>query len=333
MTVVHFLASKGRGGLESIFSDLCLALSAHVKLHVIVFKGSDVLSTLDNRVQIHLLSSYSSRINPLLYFELFLLLKNIKPDLVHTHGAKATEIMYHLSQISFFKQIATKHNTRKGNIFNKIKYVTAVSMDVAKSIANDHVKIIYNGLTFQAIQEERTTHNRFTILAVGRLDKIKGFDILIKECAKLKFDFLLQIIGEGEEKISLQSLIDNFGLNEKVKLLGFRKDIPLMMHNSDVVVLSSYSEGFSLVMIEALFYANSFISTRVGGATEILDSQFLINGRDVAEKITDVYLNYDLYKSDFMHLKKKLQKKFLLQNITEQYLNLYQKVLHEKKFK
>ncbi|DAB40319.1 MAG TPA: lipopolysaccharide biosynthesis protein [Sulfurovum sp. UBA12169] len=333
MTVVQFLASKGRGGLESIFSDLCLALSAHVKLHVIVFKDSDVLSTLDNRVQIHLLSSYSSRFNPLLYFELFLLLKKIKPDLVHTHGAKATEIMYHLSQILFFKQIATKHNARKGNIFNKIKYVTAVSMDVAKSIASDHVKIVYNGLMLQAIPKGKITHKRFTILAVGRLDKIKGFDILIKECAKLEFDFLLQIIGEGEEKISLQSLIDDFGLNEKVKLLGFRKDIPLMMHNSDVVVLSSHSEGFSLVMIEALFYANSFISTRVSGATEILDSQFLINGWDVAEKIKDVYLNYDLYKSDFMHLKKKLQKKFLLQNIIEQYLNIYQKVLHEKKFK
>ncbi len=48
-------------------------------------------------------------------------------DIVHTHGAKATQITYLLNKISPFIHIATKHNTRKGKIFNKVKNVISVS--------------------------------------------------------------------------------------------------------------------------------------------------------------------------------------------------------------
>ena len=74
--------------------------------------------------------------------------------------------------------VATKHNARKGKIFNKIKYVTAVSDDVAKSIQNDNVEIIYNGIEPLNIESSLCENKVFTISAIGRLDKIKGFDIL-----------------------------------------------------------------------------------------------------------------------------------------------------------
>ena len=86
----------------------------------------------------------------------------------------------------------------------------------------------------------------------------------------------LQFVGNGPEKEKIASLIQKYNLNGKAILLGFKENIPEIMNSSDLIVISSHSEGFSLTMVEALFYAPLLISTKVSGATEILDDAFLI---------------------------------------------------------
>ena len=71
------------------------------------------------------------------------------------------------------------------------------------------------------------------------------------------------------------------------------------MKNSDMVVMSSHSEGFSIVMVEALFYANLFVSTKVSGSTEVLDERFLFDGFKIAGKLNDIYMNYTSYQENY----------------------------------
>ena len=326
MRVVQFLGSKGWGGLENVFVTLCNELSKTVKTDVIIFKESAVEKKFDKTIRVHLLFSNPSRFNPALYIELYFLIRKLQVDIVHTHGAKTTQIFYYLNKLFHIPHIATKHNARRGKIFNKIPNIIAVSKGVAQSVSTDNVKIIYNGINPIEVFPQKQD-KIFTILAIGRLDKIKGFDILIKECQKLDFTFKLNIIGEGKERNNLENLIHELDLNEKINLLGFRNDIPQLMKNSDLVVASSHSEGFSVVMVESMFYADLFISTKVSGATEVLDDMFLIDDHDISSKLKDIYKNYKVYAEEFSKLKQKSSSKFLLEHVVNEHIRYYRSIL------
>ena len=331
MKVLQFIGSKGWGGAEKSFVELCNALSKNIQIEVVLFKNNQIEERLTPNIKIVKLLSAPRRHNPFLYLELWNLIKKINPDIIHTHSAKASEIIYTLGKYIAVKQVATKRNPRKGSIFNKIDYVTAISEDVANSIYKDDVDIIYNGLLCENSMPVKSADPIFTLLAVGRLDKIKGFDILIKEVSALGFPFYLNIVGEGDEKEHLEKLIVEFGLSEKVTLLGYREDIPFLIAAADLVVISSHSEGFGRVLVETLFYGGLIISTKVGVSMEILPDELLIEEFEIAKKIVEVYNNREHYNTLFIPLKKMHTKAFLLENITKEYIDYYQYILNKTK--
>jgi colanic acid/amylovoran biosynthesis glycosyltransferase len=95
------------------------------------------------------------------------------------------------------------------------------------------------------------------ILHVGRLEPVKAQDVLIQACARLRnqgWDFRCRIVGDGPLKATLQGLIDDLDLQDRVQLLGakFEAEVRELYDWSQVVVLSSHSEGTPMVVIEAM---------------------------------------------------------------------------------
>lgn len=332
MKVLQFLGSQGWGGLESVFVTQSNELAKRIHVDVLIFKESSVVEKFDKCVNIHILNSNPSRYNPLLFIEIYKLIVKLQPDIVHTHGAKSTQMFYYLNKLLHISHVATKHNVRKGKIFNKVENVIAVSKKVRETVLKTNVEVVYNGIKPIHVDDKSKQDKIFTIIAVGRLDKIKGFDILVKECVKLNFRFQVYIVGEGKEKENLKNLINNLGLKDKIILLGFRKDIAQLMHNADLVVMTSYSEGFSLVMVESFFYANLFVSTKVSGAIEILEDRFLFDGFNFSKKLNDIYQNYDNYKKEFNVFTNKTKDKFLLSHVIDETLRIYKEIIHLKNF-
>jgi len=113
-----------------------------------------------------------------------------------------------------------------------------------------------------------------TVLAVGRLTKAKGFDVLIKawaEVARKAPDWRLAIVGEGEERGSLEALRAQFGLEESVVLRGAHANVGPDYFGSAIFCLSSRYEGFGLVLIEAMSYGLPIVSTNCAqGPRELL---------------------------------------------------------------
>ncbi len=327
MNICYFTCSTKYGGLEKVTVDISNSISLNNNVIVLVPNGCQYKDKFIENVTLIEYKSLDRRLNPFLYLEIYFILKKYKIDLVHTHASKATQIFYYLNKFMKLIHVATKHNARKGKIFNKIKYVTAVSNDAAKTIKNDNVKIIYNGIKASKLENNNLKNQIFTITAIGRLDKIKGFDTLIKEISKIKNSAILQIVGEGEEYNNLISLIKELSLENKVSLLGFRKDIPTIINNSDLVVMSSLSEGFSIVMIESIFYAKVFISTKVSGCKDILSSKLLIEDFNIASKIDEVINNYQEFTDEFLKIRNKYKDKFTLENISKEYFDYYLKIL------
>ena len=115
-----------------------------------------------------------------------------------------------------------------------------------------------------------------TILAAGRLTKQKNFLYLLQEFEKflkIKKDYKLIILGEGEKKSEIQNYIKKNNISDHVYLKGYVKNIFSYMKNSDLFVLSSLWEDPGFVIIEAAF-SNLFVisSNCPNGPKEILDN-------------------------------------------------------------
>lgn len=118
----------------------------------------------------------------------------------------------------------------------------------------------------------------FTFVALGRLAHQKGFDRLIDACAMLqdeKFDFQLQILGEGPDRGELERQIAEGNLQQTVKLLGFQENPYPYLNAADTVVCSSRYEGLSTAIIEALILGKPVVTTPCTGMAELLgDNEF-----------------------------------------------------------
>ena len=329
MKVCHFVASVGLGRGDACV-ELVNALAPEIDVALVAPRGARFIDVVDKRVGVFEYRSRNTRANPFLHWELYRLFKKINPDIVHTHFAKASEIFYYLNKALGIRHVATKHNPRKGRIYNKLKHVIAVSKGVADSVRHDNVKIIYNGIHPIQLADDASVNSVFTIIAVGRLEKIKAFDRLINECSKLKFDFNLMIVGEGKERGNLEKLATDLNIKDKVKFLGFRLDIPQLMQRSDVVVVCSHSEGFSLVLIEAMFYSKMAISRRVGIAAEIFPEVLLIEHFDIAHKIQEVHDDFEKHSRCFRDIKNQYCSKFLLENSAKEHIIYYVDILSLK---
>lgn len=168
---------------------------------------------------------------------------------------------------------------------------------------------------------------KFSIVAVGRLDKIKGFDLLICAASELKFDFELKIYGQGGERQNLQNLIDSLKLQDRVRLCGFCDDVAAVLAASHLHVISSRKEGFPVILIEGIFYSPVLISTRVGGISEILSEEFLCEAADLGAKIDEIYRTYGKYAWAFAQKHAGLKQTLTLQNYISSLKNYYEELL------
>lgn len=132
------------------------------------------------------------------------------------------------------------------------------------------------------------------ILAIGRLIERKGHVYLVQalaELAKRRDDVRLTILGRGSERARLESLIDELGLADKVRLLDYVSDEELaeLYRQCDVLVQPSITdsggdfEGLGMVLLEAMSYQKPVVATKVGGILDIVrhnETGVLVEERD-----------------------------------------------------
>lgn len=115
------------------------------------------------------------------------------------------------------------------------------------------IRVIPNAANF--IAEKYSDYSAKRVIAVGRLDYQKSFDRLIlvwEKVHKQMPDWRLDIFGQGEWKDMLQSMIDERGLQDCVRLNAPTRNIGKEYSESSMIVMSSHYEGFPMVMIEAM---------------------------------------------------------------------------------
>ena len=136
-------------------------------------------------------------------------------------------------------------------------------------IDSDKITVINNPIDICTIRKkaaenfDKEKRAAFTFLSVGRLIPVKDYDTLIEAYAILKdkISFHAWIVGKGDLKDYLQDKINDFDLQDNVELLGFDLNPYKYYIHSDIFVLSSKSEGFGLVLLEAMALDVPIVST------------------------------------------------------------------------
>lgn len=116
---------------------------------------------------------------------------------------------------------------------------------------------------------DKQLHNPIRLLFVGRLSKVKRIDEIIKAVENCKEDVVLTIVGDGEERTHLESLVET----NRVKFTGALKpdQVKNEMIRGDILVMNSVLEGKPMTIIEAMSYGMPIITTNVGGISELVE--------------------------------------------------------------
>lgn len=167
--------------------------------------------------------------------------------------------------------------------------VIAVSKGVRSDLIKEFnipahkIQVIYNpidlnritGLSSMPLEHPFFEDHVPIVIAIGRLVRQKGFDTLIKAFSLVipKMNAQLIILGEGPEKESLEEMVKDLGLIDKVSFAGFQNNPYKFLSRADVFVLSSNYEGLPMVILEAMACGAPIISTDCrSGPCEILEN-------------------------------------------------------------
>ena len=190
----------------------------------------------------------------------------------------------------------------------------------------------YEGLGLAIRAELGIESNQKVIGVVGRLAPIKNHALLLEAMRSVIECFprtVLLLVGDGPLKPAVQKTIGELGLEQSVKLLGARTDIPRLLSIMDIFVLPSLSEGLSLTLIEACAAGLPIVATEVGGNPEVVghgDNGLIVPSNDpeaLAAAVSYLLKNEDTAMEMGAKGRQRFAKNFTVQTMVEKYQALY----------
>jgi glycosyltransferase involved in cell wall biosynthesis len=309
--VVHIVTRMNTGGVAVLIGNLMTGLDPD-KFDLTLITGScdsteeDYLEKIATSIPYIKIRSLQRAISPrqdfVTFVKLWKILRDIKPDIVHTHTSKAGLIGRAVSRLAVprAKRIHTFHGHLLDGYFSplKTKLITNIEGLLAKNthaliamgnqVKNDLLevgvgseskfRVFFPGLKAVAVHSKAESKRILgldssltTCLFIGRLTQIKRTDrlldaIAILKAKQLQFEFL--IAGDGELSDYVSTRITKEEL--PVKTLGWVKDTSKAFSASDIIVLCSDNEAVSLVLIEGSQYGLPLVSTNVGSVSDVV---------------------------------------------------------------
>lgn len=143
----------------------------------------------------------------------------------------------------------------------------AREVEAAVGLRRGAVRTVYNAVPDRPPAPSRPARDVATVVAVGRLERQKGFDVLLDAFARLSAGTLL-LVGDGSERRALERQVAQLGLDDRVRLTGWVEDSRALLDGADVFALPSRFEGFPLAVVEAMLAGLPVVAADVGSVRE-----------------------------------------------------------------
>ncbi len=310
--IVHVIYRLDTGGMEQIVLSVINCTSERFRHAVICLAGFGAMRDQieDVTVPCHSLNKKPGKDWPH-YVRFWRLLRALKPDLVHSYNIGTLDLVPVMKLAGVRRVIHAEHGRDSTDPqgdnpkYHRLRrwmapfigrYVV-VSPDL-QSWLTDRVgiqssKVVYipNGTDVEKYSGLRVRREPRRLLGdfappgtvvvgnVARLDKVKdhaglisAFKILCDQVRQAHVNCRLIIAGEGPQREELESHIAQLGLTEMVQLLGNRDDVPDLLAECDVFVLSSIAEGMPVTLLEAMAAKLPVVTTNVGGTASVVEA-------------------------------------------------------------
>ena len=321
MKIIHLILSDVYAGMEQYVNELIIEQENECDVVLICTKNITKKFKNKNTVSI----KDFSRNSPIGLLSMYFLIKKQNADLIHTHGSKTASIVNILKRFLNIKHVASAHGIKKKDKpFLKADKRICASVNVQKSIKRN--SIVVNNW-YSPILPKKIDRTPEYVIAVGRLEKVKGFDLLIQSWVRVQAK--LMIIGSGNEFKKLNDLICNLKLENKIKIIDAvtQEELIKYYQKASMMVISSRNEGGPRVALEALKLEIPVISTSVGHMPEILPQELLAipDNLDSLRNLVEKYVNNLSYKQDSIF--EYIQEEFSLEEKTQQIMDIYKELL------
>jgi len=337
MKICQVLCSRGAGGLERHFVDLCNRLAE--RHDIIAIAHPEFRASLNAQVRFEPLDMSGWRYNPLVLTRLYGVLRRHHPDIVHAQANKAAAMVGLLRRAIRAKRVATVHNLKRDTrMFRSFDQVIAVSRQAAAQLKHSHVEVIFNGIVPPTLPL-KADHQYLcaslgvelpqpTVISVGRLVPAKGFDVLLRAWTDVKAS--LVIVGDGPQRSALEKLARELALSDRVIFAGFRQDVPALLAGADLMVIASRNEGFPYVLVEGLHVRQVVVATRVPGAMDVLPESFMVDygaPEQLAAAVRRVLADVEAARRIFAPVWELAARELSLARMAEKTEQVYQKAL------
>jgi len=245
------------------------------------------------------------RFDPMIFWQSYRLCKSAGIDIVQTHNYKAAVVGLFCKYFMGIKWVAFTHGWTNEDF--KVKFYNFLEpfilrfadtvITVSKALKEKMIKhgvprkkcvTVHNAIDgnfgntlldgYGDIRDKYSIPPKAEIISViGRLSLEKGHRYFLeafKMTQNKRSDIYAFIIGEGPEEEQLKKQCTSMGIDRYIKFVGYQKDMHPFYMSSDVVVLSSLSEGLPNVVLESLAYGVLVVATSVGGVPEIIEDGY-----------------------------------------------------------
>jgi glycosyltransferase involved in cell wall biosynthesis len=232
----------------------------------------------------------------LVWARFMLLVRRLKPDVLHGHGAKAGAFVRLRPRSKTSIRIYTPHggslhyplDTLKGAFYSRLERALMNSTDLflfESAFARDTyqrtigiprglVRCVFNGVTADEFDPVVKADDATDVVYVGEFRHIKGADLLIDAVARLRADgkpVTLTLAGDGEEMPALKAQVQRLGLTEAARFIGHVK-ARYGFSKGGLLVVPSRGDSMPYVVIEAAAAGIPMVAAKVGGIPEIFGS-------------------------------------------------------------
>jgi sugar transferase (PEP-CTERM/EpsH1 system associated) len=371
--IVHVIHELSMGGLENGLVNLINHMPAERYRHAIVCMTHD--GGFRNRIRQPNVPVYALHRDECglsrTYWGLYRLLQQLRPAIVHSRNLSGLDALVPAFCAGVPMRIHGEHGRDMDDLdgsnakYRRIKKAfrplvtryTAVSMDLALylhrgiGVPKSRISQIYNGVDTEVFRPAETRDEavpgkgaRFVVGTVGRLQPVKDHVSLVRAfaaalalCPEGMKEARLVIAGEGSERSAVESRIAESGLQQRVKLLGARDDIPDVLRDMELFVLPSLAEGISNTILEAMASGLPVLATRVGGNSELVEdgrAGSLVSAGDwraMAEQIAAYADDRARLAAEGRAAREIALRRYSMQAMVEGYLALYDRLVAERK--
>jgi len=342
LRITQLMLSKGLGGAERYFVDLCGALAERGHQVQAVFHrdfvARDELEAHANIecVPLHIAAAWDIWARHTIRERV----RSFSPHLMQAHLARGAHVGGKICQTLALPLTVKTHNQVKLKYYRHVDHFIATTAEqknylVSHGVDAARVSIIPNFSALASVAETAMPHTPVRFCSYGRMVKKKGFDVLLRAFRTFLdhgHSGFLQIGGDGEERSALETLTVALGLSAHVEFVGWVSDPTQLLDGCDVFVLPSLDEPFGIVLLEAMARGKAIIATRTQGPLEIFNDThaWLVkigDADELAGALTDAALHPDVLREKSRAALMRFKQTYSAEAVIPSILGVYETML------